>query len=196
MTAGIMTPQRIENFWAKVDKTPRPSGCWLWTGAKQGGKNGRYGAFQLGWKTQKRAHRISYELAYGAIPDDAIICHTCDTPLCVNPAHLFAGNAKVNAQDMIQKGRKKIFAGEANGIAKLSDEQVRLIYLDYRTNVDIAADYSISPSLVSQIRHKKIRADATKNLPSQPRRKPGSGSSAYQAKLQRLPNATLQQITR
>jgi hypothetical protein len=195
MTTGIMTQQRIENFWAKVDKTPRLSGCWLWTGAKQGGQKGRYGAFQMGWKTQKRAHRVAYELVSGPIPEGLMICHSCDTPLCVNPSHLFAGNAKINTQDMIQKGRKALCFGTANGIAKLTDQEVRKIYLDSRTNVDIAADYGISSSLISLIRQRKIRSNATINLPDQPRRKPGAGSSAYQAKIQRLSNTTIQQVT-
>jgi hypothetical protein len=179
MTTGVMTQQRIENFWAKVDKTTSPSGCWLWTGAKQGGRNGRYGAFQVGWKTQKRAHRVSYELTYGPISGGMMVCHSCDTPLCVNPEHLFLGSARVNTQDMIRKGRKVVVCGEKNGAAKLTDDQVVSIYLDPRTNTEIAADYGIASSLVSQIRHKKARSTATEHLPNQPRRKPGNGSSAY-----------------
>lgn len=186
-----MTAQRIENFWAKVDKEPRHSGCWLWTGARQ---SRGYGAFQVGWKTQKRAHRVSYELAHGSIPEGIMVCHSCDTPLCVNPEHLFLGDARVNTQDMIQKGRKAVFCGKANGAAKLSDEQVVIIYSDPRTNAEIAADYGIASSLVSLIRHKKIRANATAHLPDQARRKPGAGSPAYRLKT-RLSNTSLQQIT-
>jgi len=195
MTSGIMTDQRLKNFWLKVDKSSGEAGCWLWTGAKQGGKNGRYGAFQLGWKVQKRAHRISFELANGQIPDGMMVCHSCDTPLCVNPSHLFLGTAKDNIDDMDAKNRRVSCTGKRNGAAKLTEETVRKIYLDTRTNREIAADYNINPNLVSQIRLRKIWAEATSGLPDQPRRKPGAGSPAFRLR-QRLANSTLQEITR
>jgi len=194
MTTGLLTQQRIENFWAKVDKTSDPTGCWLWTGAKQGGRKGRYGAFQMGWKTQKRAHRVSYEIANGPIPDKIMVCHSCDTPLCVNPAHLFLGTAKDNVDDMDTKNRRMPCKGERNGAAKLTEEVVRKIYLDPRTNREIAAEYSINANLVSQIRLRRIWAEATSDLPNQQRRKPGAGSPAFRLR-QRLPNETLQTIT-
>jgi hypothetical protein len=196
MTTGILTETRLNNFWAKVDKTSCSSGCWFWTGAKQGGRAGRYGAFQMGWKTQKRAHRLSFEIANGPIPDGMMVCHSCDTPLCVNPAHLFLGTAKINIEDMDAKNRRGKCKGEKNGASKLTVEAVRSIYLDPRTNREIAEDYRINSNLVSQIRHRKIWADATADLPAQPRRKRGTGSSGYRHRLsQRLPNSTLQSIT-
>lgn len=73
----------LDRFWAKVDKT---DACWLWTG----GHNGLgYGRFQLGRRGRLvYAHRYSYELAKGAIPDDLVIDHLCRTSACVNPDHL------------------------------------------------------------------------------------------------------------
>lgn len=196
MTTGILTETRLSNFWAKVDKESSNAGCWLWTGAKQGGRKGRYGAFQMGWKTQKRAHRLSFEIANGPIPDGMMVCHSCDTPLCVNPAHLFLGTAKDNADDMSAKNRKVNSIGEKNGASKLTAESARSIYLDPRTNREIAQDYNISSDLISQIRHRKIWADATADLPVQSKRKPGTASSGYRYRLaQRLSNTTLQTLT-
>lgn len=195
MTTGILTETRLSNFWAKVDKVSSDAGCWLWTGAKQGGHKGKYGAFQMGWKTQKRAHRLSFEIANGPIPDGMMVCHVCDIPLCVNPAHLFLGTAKENIDDMDAKNRRVNCTGQRNGASKLTTETVRNIYLDPRTNREIAQDYNINANLVSQIRHRKIWADATADLPVQPRRRPGTASSGYRHRLTRLPNAVLQQIT-
>jgi hypothetical protein len=51
------------------------------------------------------AHRFSYQLHYGGLTADRVICHTCDNPPCVNPAHLFAGSVADNNRDMWRKGR-------------------------------------------------------------------------------------------
>lgn len=98
--AGRRSP--VEKFWEKVKKTP---GCWLWTGARTGRG---YGAlyFQEGGKRwHKTAHRLSWEYARGAIPNGLFICHHCDNPLCVNPAHLFVGTVQDNNRDRDNKGR-------------------------------------------------------------------------------------------
>lgn len=94
---------------AKIDPmahyTPVPeSGCWLWDGAVS--TNG-YGRFKVGKdRAVKYAHRMFYEAAHGAIPDGMSVCHKCDTPLCVNPAHLFLGTQPDNLADMRRKGRQ------------------------------------------------------------------------------------------
>lgn len=85
-------------FWSKVQKTDT---CWLWTGVI--GAHG-YGVFG-GKKTRGRAHRLMWERVNGPIPDGLNVCHRCDNPPCVNPAHLFLGTVKDNAQDMMRKGR-------------------------------------------------------------------------------------------
>jgi hypothetical protein len=93
-----MNPKFLDRFWSKVNKTEN---CWLWTGSKY--KEG-YG---LIWDKPKigRAHRISYELAYGPIPEGLCIAHKCDTPSCVNPDHLFAATHAENMRDRDNKGR-------------------------------------------------------------------------------------------
>ena len=92
----------VSRFWAKVEKT---ASCWLWTGSK---RSKGYGAFvyKSGSQTvQGRAHRFSYELHKGPIPDGLFVLHRCDTPACVNPDHLFTGTNKDNVEDMVSKGR-------------------------------------------------------------------------------------------
>jgi len=75
--------------------------CWLWQGLVTAKGYGRYG------KGGKRAHRISYQLFVGEIPQDLFILHTCDNTGCVNPEHLKLGSAKENTADMMAKGRNK-----------------------------------------------------------------------------------------
>lgn len=87
-----------DRFWRKVVKG---DGCWLWTGHRG---SGGYGRFWLNGK-QVLAHRTSWEITNGPIPDGLYACHRCDNPPCVKPAHLFLGTALDNAEDRDRKGR-------------------------------------------------------------------------------------------
>lgn len=92
-----------ERFWAKVNKTET---CWLWTANTVRNRRGvPYGLFTRATRKAVTAHRYSYEMAIGPIPDGVIICHHCDTPLCVRPDHLFAGTQGDNMRDAVAKGR-------------------------------------------------------------------------------------------
>jgi hypothetical protein len=102
-------PTVDERFWSKVQKSEDPAACWLWVGTRY--PNG-YGQF---WTGQHKigAHRFSYELAHGPITERLWVCHSCDNPPCVNPAHLSLGSQLENMQDKVRKGRAA--TGERNG---------------------------------------------------------------------------------
>lgn len=88
-------------FWDKVEKT---AGCWLWNGALKSNGYGSFRPFKGAWTS---AHRHAWQLAHGAIPDGRMVLHTCDNRRCVNPAHLFLGDAQANMDDMRAKGRSR-----------------------------------------------------------------------------------------
>lgn len=96
----------LERFMSKVEVS---DGCWLW----KGGASGRYGSFWYQGRVH-HAHRASWALAHGdeLPPDDIVVCHACDVPLCVRPSHLFLGTQLDNMQDAARKGRS---ASNANG---------------------------------------------------------------------------------
>jgi hypothetical protein len=104
MTAETRVSNRAPlsvRFWAKVEKT---DGCWLWRGARH---HTGYGVIGVD-RRQRRAHRVAYEMAHGPIPAGAVVCHSCDTPPCVNPSHLFVGTVADNNRDMMAKGRARL----------------------------------------------------------------------------------------
>lgn len=100
-TTADAAREAIENHVEKVTE----SGCWIWMGGTQiiGGSR-TYGRLWVGGK-MVRAHRVSYEVYNGPIPDGMLVCHRCDIQPCVNPAHLFLGTHKDNENDKVRKGR-------------------------------------------------------------------------------------------
>lgn len=135
-----------EWFWNHVRKTPT---CWLWIGTCF---TDGYGAFYRGGQA-RRAHRESYAMAYGSVPKGMLICHTCDTPSCVRPTHLWPGTPKANLEDMVAKGRSLV--GERNHFARLTADDVRQIRSLYRPGVvtmeQVGSQFGVTRKMVHAI---------------------------------------------
>lgn len=144
-----------ERFWEKVDKTSGhgPNGdCWVWMRPT----HRQYGRFTLDRsRRQVRAHRMAWELSFGAIPDGLVVCHHCDNPPCVNPAHLFVGTQLDNAVDRDAKQRWQPLVGEEHPEAKLRREAVcAMRYLRRAhglTFVVLGRAYGIAPVTANRI---------------------------------------------
>lgn len=128
------------------------NGCWIWTAGKRPNSKGvlypRHHT-QLG---SIGAHRFSYSIYIESIPKGMMVCHKCDTPLCVNPDHLFLGYHKDNMCDMVNKGRSYRGQGEFANSSKLTNEQANQIRSMSGSQSDIAKHFGISQATVSQIK--------------------------------------------
>ncbi len=133
-------------FMEKVDKTPGngPDGdCWIWTGARHGKG---YGHFKIGDFVEK-AQRFAFRHFCKHEPGNLLVCHSCDNPPCVNPAHLFLAT---NAANLLDRQRKRRHAhGESHMKARLTEAQVLTIRRGGRQNVqELARVYGVSPGSI------------------------------------------------
>lgn len=135
-----------ERFWPKVNKS---DDCWLWTASIDDSGYGRFHTVGMEWD---RAHRVSWRIHYGEIPDGLRVLHRCDTPACVNPNHLFLGTQADNIADMVAKGRN-VLSGLNNH--KLTPEQVRQIrqdYIPYKVSrTKLAKRFNVHPDTIDRI---------------------------------------------
>ena len=152
----------------RTEPVERVGDCLVWTASRnRDGYGHRYweGRVQL-------AHRVAWQKANGPIPDGLQVLHRCDNPPCVNPAHLWLGTPKDNAIDRDRKGRRdyshlkhvRRSRGEERGNAKLTIRSVAAIRERYAAGgvrqIDLAAEYGVSRSLVQAVVAGKVWRDA------------------------------------
>jgi hypothetical protein len=134
----------------------RADGCWKWSGSKL--PKG-YGLL-MSHSTRRKvfsAHRFSWTIHRGVIPNGKHVLHRCDNPECSNPDHLFLGTPKENMRDAINKGRRNTGvrpSGEKHWKAKLTASQVLQIREDHKRNVsqaDLARQYGVGQTAINKI---------------------------------------------
>lgn len=148
----------VERFHKKY-LVNEQTGCWIWTGGtRRNSKGVEYGRHWLDVGKSEGAHRFSYFLKYGRSltnnkSTQCYICHHCDTPLCVNPEHLFLSDHRGNMRDMVEKGRSCKTCGQDKASSKLLNiqaEQIRGLLLP---NGDIANIYKVSRTTIFRIKN-------------------------------------------
>lgn len=159
MTTQLSMDKAVARFKQRMG-APTKTGCRLWLGAtRHNGKGGEcYGQARL-HERKWQAHRLSYHFFVGPIPAGALICHRCDTPLCVEPSHLFAGTHLDNMRDMHKKGRGKMpprLCGEDHPQSVLTKEQVAEIRASTGTLQSIADRFGITSAHCYNIRSGKL----------------------------------------
>lgn len=137
-----LVESQSERFWRNVQKA---DGCWIWTG----GRNARgYGKFYINCGGYL-AHRVSYALARGSVPEDKCVMHKCDNPPCVNPDHLELATVRMNMHDMYAKRRACV--GSRSHHAKLNEDQVLQIRIRHNSGEktgDLAREFGVASSVI------------------------------------------------
>lgn len=140
-----------QRFWSKVDRRG-PDDCWPWTAALN---ESGYGVMRPDTTRRNgptiKAHRVSAQLA-GMRIEGLKVLHSCDNPICVNPAHLRPGTMQDNSTDMVRRGRSTY--GENKALAKLTDAAVIEIRRRSRAGEYrkvLAREFGVSPATISNV---------------------------------------------
>lgn len=159
---GATMQERLDHHgWTVIAET----GCWEFNGGRNRSGYGMLAVGHTRYVNGKKqsvpmlASRVAYATWVGPIPDGQAVCHTCDNPPCINPAHLFLGTWKANSRDAVAKLRTA--NGERVPQHRLTDAQVDEIRSRYAAggirHKDLAAEYGVSQALISMIINRKRR---------------------------------------
>ena len=137
-----------QRFWEKVRKG---TDCWEWIGANTRGY-GVFGRFNADgkWSTIL-AHRLSYEMASGRIPEGVIVCHHCDNPRCVRPEHLFLGTDKDNQVDKCAEGRNCRGERRSKGLTDGDVRLIRTLYAEGASQPSLALRFGVARTTINDI---------------------------------------------
>lgn len=147
-----LTDSIVSRFWERTQVPDDPNRCWLWKGATD---IPGYGVLLESRTRSYRAHRVSWTIKNGPIPDSLMLCHRCDVRNCVNPDHLFLGTRRDNLDDMVKKGRQSASCGENHYLSKLTQKQVVFILNQWRrkqmSQAQLSAKFGVCQGAISRI---------------------------------------------
>lgn len=158
----VRTQTTMDRYLAKIDTSGGPDACHPWMGGRFSNGYGRL-ALDDAKRSSVRSHRWGFEQLVGPIPDDQVVRHSCDNPLCHNPRHWVLGSNADNSADMVERGRS--LRGEGNPASKLTSADVLIIKRDLlpltatgkgrrgqESLRSIADRYGVSPALIGHIK--------------------------------------------
>ena len=134
-----LTQADIKRFFSKLPVDLNPESCWVWTSSQNADGRGRFQVKKFKWL----AARLSWGIAYGEIPEELHILHTCDNPSCVNPLHLYPGTQEQNNLDTISRGRR---------LFKLNPEILNQLKSSPLSNGKLATLLQVHPDTIRSVR--------------------------------------------
>lgn len=142
-----------KKFWGDVDSDEDQERCWPWMGFRTPEGYGRF--YDHG--CQLVASRVAWELHNNEALGERMACHHCDNPICCNPHHIYAGDAKSNATDaaarnLLNSGRQ---CGESHTSARMTwnkVDEVRARMNAGETPYGLASEYGVNPNTLRKIR--------------------------------------------
>lgn len=145
LPACISQTQR-DNLWRKVERGA-PNECWLWAASTGASGYPRIWINNIDYC----ATRIAYLDFYGLQPGSQMVCHSCDTPMCMNPNHFFLGSHDDNMADRQSKGRQ--YKGASHHRAKFTEQQVLEVFAlkGHESSTSIAKRLGVSKSSIKAI---------------------------------------------
>lgn len=138
---------RLLSLFESVIPEPN-SGCWLW--ARDLTESG-YGLLPK-HHPHRRAHRASWIFYRGPVPSGMSVLHRCDVRCCINPDHLYLGDLKRNARDVVLRLR--------SNRQRLSYGAALRILADARPYKEIAAEHGVSPHAIGAMKRGESHHDA------------------------------------
>jgi hypothetical protein len=139
-----------DDLFRLLAKARQDGSCWVWTAAQL---PSGYGCFRFRGR-QTYAHRASYALHHGEIPDGYYVMHECDRPACINPCHLRAVKPRENTADMLAKGRHRTRArfGAEHHNSRLTLAMVEEIRSSKETQTALAIKFGVTHSVIGRAR--------------------------------------------
>lgn len=157
---GIHNMLFKRRFFEKVNSM-QAGECWNWDGVISAHGYGDFWAFGR----RQRAHRISWEIYYGKIPEGKLVLHKCDNKRCINPAHLYLGTNSDNMKDHIERSENPTIGCFHSRLTLNESEQVKTLH-KYKnfSQTQLAELFDVSRGVIYNVLHGNITVFKQQNM--------------------------------